>query len=56
MRIDYDRRIAEAYSEGIPLIEAFPEYKERFQELYRSMVSSKVTLEHQNATYERIGK
>jgi MinD superfamily P-loop ATPase len=56
MRIDYDRRIAEAYSEGIPLIEAFPEYKERFQELYRSIVSSKVTLEHQNATYERIGK
>lgn len=35
MRIPFDRRIAEAYSEGELLIEAMPEYEERFQELYR---------------------
>ncbi len=35
MRIPLDRRIAEAYSEGVPLVEALPEYRERFVELYR---------------------
>jgi len=30
MRIPFDRRIAEAYSQGIPLVEAFPEYREAF--------------------------
>jgi MinD superfamily P-loop ATPase len=35
MRIPLDRRIAEAYSEGIPMVEASPEYRERFVELYR---------------------
>lgn len=55
-RIDHDRRIAEAYSEGIPLVEAFPDYKERFQELYRSIVSSNANLEHRESTYARIGK
>jgi MinD superfamily P-loop ATPase len=34
LRIPLDRRIAEAYSEGTPLIEALPEYRERFQALY----------------------
>ena len=34
MRIPLDRRIAEAYSEGRPLVEALPEYRERFRELY----------------------
>jgi MinD superfamily P-loop ATPase len=34
MRIPLDRRIAEAYSEGIPLVEALPEYRERFVELW----------------------
>ena len=29
------RSIAEAYSKGVPLVEALPEYQERFQELYR---------------------
>jgi len=34
MEIPFDRRIAEAYSEGQPLIEALPEWKGRFQDLY----------------------
>jgi MinD superfamily P-loop ATPase len=34
MRIPLDRRIAETYSEGVPLIEALPEYRERFTALY----------------------
>ncbi|MGB9301154.1 MAG: (4Fe-4S)-binding protein, partial [Anaerolineae bacterium] len=33
MRIPLDRRIAEAYSEGIPLVEALPEYRHRFTDL-----------------------
>lgn len=35
MRIPLDRRIAEAYSEGVPLVETLPEYKARFRELYQ---------------------
>ena len=35
MRIPLDRRIAEAYSEGVSIVEALPEYRERFVELYR---------------------
>jgi MinD superfamily P-loop ATPase len=35
MRISLDRRIAEAYSEGVSMVEALPEYQERFVELYR---------------------
>ena len=38
MRIPLDRRIAEAYSEGVLLIETLPAYRERFRELYRQMV------------------
>jgi MinD superfamily P-loop ATPase len=34
MRIPLDRRIAEAYSEGVPLVEALPEYRKQFQALY----------------------
>ncbi|MBU0492867.1 MAG: ATP-binding protein [Chloroflexi bacterium] len=34
-RIPLDRRIAEAYSEGIPLIQALPEWRERFVDLVR---------------------
>jgi MinD superfamily P-loop ATPase len=34
MRIPLDRRIAEAYSEGMPLVEALPEYRDQFRELY----------------------
>jgi len=35
MRIPFDRRIAEVYSEGGLVLEALPEYRDRFQELYR---------------------
>jgi len=34
MRIPLDRRIAEAYSEGVPLVEALPEYVAASRELY----------------------
>ena len=37
MRIPLDRRIAVAYSKGIPVVEALPEYRDRFAELYRSI-------------------
>jgi len=39
-RIPLDRRIAETYSEGIPLVEALPEYRERFIELWQRIVRS----------------
>ncbi|MBM4464154.1 MAG: (4Fe-4S)-binding protein [Chloroflexi bacterium] len=35
MRIPLDRRIAEAYSEGVVMVEALPEYRERLVKLYR---------------------
>ena len=38
MEIPMDRKIAEAYSDGIPLIEALPEYKEKFAKLFRKLV------------------
>jgi MinD superfamily P-loop ATPase len=34
MRIPLDRNIAEAYAEGISLVDAMPEYREAFVELY----------------------
>jgi len=34
MRIPLERRIAEAYSEGMPLVEALPEYRPKFIQLY----------------------
>jgi MinD superfamily P-loop ATPase len=37
MRIPLDRRIAEGYSEGSPLVETLPEYEERFRHLYRDI-------------------
>jgi MinD superfamily P-loop ATPase len=37
MRIPLDRRIAEAYSEGIPLVEALPAYRGRFAELGKQL-------------------
>jgi len=37
MRISLDRRIAEAYSEGVPLVEALPEYRVRFIELWEQI-------------------
>ena len=38
MQIPMDRKIAEAYSDGIPLVEAFPEYKEKFNQLFKELV------------------
>lgn len=35
MRIPFDRRIAEVYSEGGLVIEALPEYRDQFRELYQ---------------------
>jgi MinD superfamily P-loop ATPase len=37
MRIPHDRRIAEAYSEGMPLVEALPAYRERFRDLWATV-------------------
>jgi MinD superfamily P-loop ATPase len=37
MRIPLDRRIAEAYSEGVPLVEVWPEYRERFVILWKRL-------------------
>lgn len=34
MRIPIERSIAEAYSEGVPLVEELPEYVERFRAMY----------------------
>jgi MinD superfamily P-loop ATPase len=40
MRIPLERRIAEAYSEGVPLVATVPEYRQAFVELYRAIVAS----------------
>jgi MinD superfamily P-loop ATPase len=37
MRIPSDRRIAEAYSRGIPLVDALPEYRDQFRNLFSSI-------------------
>jgi MinD superfamily P-loop ATPase len=34
MRIPIERAIAEAYSEGVPLVEEVPEYEARFRAMY----------------------
>lgn len=39
LRIPFDRRIAEAYAGGIPLIEALPDYREQFQSLFAAIKS-----------------
>jgi MinD superfamily P-loop ATPase len=46
MRIPHDRRIAEAYSDGIPLVEALPDYRGRFQDLF-SKISQAVAERNQ---------
>lgn len=38
MRIPLDRRIAEACSEGEPIVNALPEYRDQFLELYRRIL------------------
>jgi MinD superfamily P-loop ATPase len=37
MRIPLDRRIAEAYSEGVPLLQALPEYRQKFLDTYTAI-------------------
>jgi MinD superfamily P-loop ATPase len=37
MRIPYQKQIAEAGAEGIPLVQAIPEYRSEFQGLYTSI-------------------
>ena len=37
MRIPLDRRIAEAYSDGVPLVQALPVYRSRFENLHREI-------------------
>jgi MinD superfamily P-loop ATPase len=38
MEIPFDRRIAEAYSRGEMIVEALPEFKEKFQKLYHDII------------------
>jgi MinD superfamily P-loop ATPase len=37
MRIPLDRQIAETYSEGVPLVVALPEYRERFRKMFTAI-------------------
>ncbi|MGD2164618.1 MAG: ATP-binding protein [Anaerolineae bacterium] len=37
MRVPNERSIAEAYSEGVPLVDELPEYRERFRTLYQEI-------------------
>ncbi len=37
MRVPLERRIAEAYSDGVPLVDALPAYRERFRVLYQQI-------------------
>jgi MinD superfamily P-loop ATPase len=37
MRIPHDWQIAQAHSDGIPLVEALPRYREPFRELYQQI-------------------
>jgi len=48
MEIPFDRRVAETYARGQMLIEALPEYKERFRQLYRDVIG--VVADHRTVT------
>ena len=37
LEIKNDRKIAEAYSKGITIVQIYPEYKGKFQELYAAI-------------------
>jgi MinD superfamily P-loop ATPase len=41
MEIPMDRKIAEAYSEGKSIIEIYPEYKKKFEEVYKKIQNLK---------------
>jgi len=47
MRIPLERRITEACSEGMPLVEALPAYRERFVELWRGLEALRQTGERE---------
>jgi len=49
MRIPYSREIAYAYSEGIPIVEKFPEYRKKFQELFEKI---KLDTKENNSNHE----
>jgi len=40
--IPFERKIAESYSKGIPLIKEFPEYKEKFLKIYQEIMQRMV--------------
>jgi MinD superfamily P-loop ATPase len=40
MQIPFKREIASAYSRGVPLVEAVPEYEKRFRALFRRIVKT----------------
>lgn len=42
MTIPFDRRIAQSYSQGTPLVEALPEYRQRFLELFERITEHAV--------------
>ncbi len=37
LEIPFDRKIAEAYSKGVPVVEALPQYREKFVQLFESI-------------------
>ena len=37
LKIPFDRRIAEAYSQSMPIVDAFPEYREKFVGVYEEI-------------------
>ncbi|MEA3254470.1 MAG: ATP-binding protein [Candidatus Altiarchaeota archaeon] len=39
LRIPYDRRIAELYSEGIPFVREMPEWRDKFRGLYKKIMN-----------------
>jgi len=41
MRIPFDRKIAESYSKGIPMVEAIPKFKTEFVQLFEGIKNSK---------------
>lgn len=40
LEINNDRAVAEAYSKGTPMVEIYPEYKDKFRELYEKIEGS----------------
>ena len=35
MKIPFERKIAEAYSKGIPLVDAIPDYRDKFRSIFK---------------------